>query len=455
MEFLTENDTMIIRNIHDPEWFVPDSFEAVSMSTGIMFIVGKPRNPDLIQAMINPDKLMVQAVHFRKIDWTVELALDWLKENQKNFETEKAARTYAAELKSIKGVEIFSAGVWNGDEYTTKDLDEMVRAFDETQNEIRPFLKLGHNNKQKLLEEDGLPAAGWIGKLYRKGEKLVADFIDIPNKIFEMIDNKSYRNVSSEIYLDVQIKDKNFKYMLGAVALLGAQTPGVMNLSDILARFGLKDYHSIKSYADNENDVKIINYNLDNETNKKEGIKMPKTEIELALELELKAAQEKNKQFETDLEAKDSQVKELEAAKADSDKKVFEAEQKTKQVEIEKQIDTLVNEKLISTSMRPYALALLQNEVNAETKKYDFKVEEKEVSLERFELLKEFATLSKTVADVNFDENSSEGTKENEQEEDAVAKFASDNEITYAEAYRQYNAGKLTITDAKPHVTNN
>lgn len=86
----------------------------------------------------------------------------------------------------IQGVEIFSVGNWNGDDYTHDDLYEMVRAFDDNKVGARPHLKLGHDDKQELIQRDGMPAAGWIEKLYVVGDKLVADFSDIPKKIFEL-----------------------------------------------------------------------------------------------------------------------------------------------------------------------------------------------------------------------------------------------------------------------------
>ena len=46
----------------------------------------------------------------------------------------------------IKDVEIFKVGKWNGDEYTNKDLDNMVKAFDQLKDRImsRKELKVCH-----------------------------------------------------------------------------------------------------------------------------------------------------------------------------------------------------------------------------------------------------------------------------------------------------------------------
>lgn len=454
MDFLKENELEIIRNIKDPDLFIEDSFEVIEYPVNIKMIVGVQKDQTLLEGVLNPEKKCVQSVKFLKPDWDMESALEWLKENQKYFSDLKTLKkkVFKADLKSINGVEIFSAGTWNGDKYTVNDLDEMVKAFDETNKSIRPFLKLGHSDKQKLLEDEGLPAAGWIGKIYRKGEKLLADFIDIPNKIYELIENKAYRKVSSEVYIGVNIKDKKYKYLIGAVALLGAQTPGVMNLSDILARYGFKDYDKIKTYTDEKNDIQFKIYSFD------EGDKnMSKTEKELQLELELKQLKEKlegtekeNKKFKSDIDKINKTIEDLKEEKLEAEKKAFEMEKKAFETETEKQVDELISSHLISKAMKPFALAILRNEEDQETKKYSIKLEKEEKSFDRFELLKEFATLAQKTSDVNFDNNSEDGEKVDSKEEVDVEKYALENDLSYGDAYRQLYSGKLKVE--KPHI---
>jgi len=459
MDFLSENENEVIRNIHSPDLFIPDSFEVVHMGVGITFIVGVPRDKTLIQQLLNPEKVLVQAVKFIKPDWDLANALEWLKLNQKDFKEYKTTtKEFAADLKEIKGVEIFSAGIWNGDEYTTDHIDEMVRAFDATSETARPYLKLGHNDDQELTKADGMPAAGWIGRIYREGEKLVADFIDIPNKIYELIENKSYRNVSSEIFFDVKTKGGSFDLMLKAVSLLGADTPAVSNLADILARFGLKDYAALKTFAENEKDVTIKTYSIENEINFKQGETiMSKTEKEIALELKLEAMtkankelETSNKQFETDLESRTTELETSNKAKTDAEAKVFATEKEKEAIALEAQVDTLINEKLISKAMKPFAIAILENKMDEKTKKFSIKSGDDSKELDRYELLKEFATLGKTVADVNFEENSTVEDDKKTNEVDEIAKYAIDNKVDYATAYRQFNAGKLAVD--KPNV---
>ena len=156
------------------------------------------------------------------------------------------------ECRSIAGVEVFSAGTWNGDTYSVGDLDLMVAAFEVTSKTLRPPLKLGHTDKQTLAQKDGMPAVGWVGRLYRQGGKLIADFIDIPGKIFDLLEKGAYKKVSSEIYWNISLDGMKYSRFLGAVALLGADMPAVTNLRDIISFYGLRlrevKYYSLRNY---------------------------------------------------------------------------------------------------------------------------------------------------------------------------------------------------------------
>jgi hypothetical protein len=440
MPFLEEDENSIIRNIHPSELFIIDSFEAVQVGPSVTFIVGKPQDPTLIQQLINPEKVMVQGVKFDKPDWTLESALDWLRDNQKDFKNYQSKKNYAADLKQIKNVEIFSAGVWNGDEFTTKDLDNMVAAFEETKDTVRPFLKLGHSTEQKLLQAEGLPAAGWVGRVFRKGDKLMADFIDLPSKIFELIENKSFRSVSAEIFFGIDIKEKHFDKLLGAVALLGAETPGVMNLSDILGRFNLRNYESIKSYTKDDDTFNIKQYEFNN-NDFPEVANMPKTEREIELEQKLKIAEDGQKKAEADVatakkefttndEALKAEVEKREAA----EKKVFAAEAATKKAELDTKVEAMVSEKLITKSMKPFVLSLLGDE--PKTKKYSFKDGDKTTELDKEGVFKAIAKLYSKTSDVNFVEGSEEGDNESKQPSpDELDAYVAEHKCSYTVAY--------------------
>ena len=165
------------------------------------------------------------------------------------------------ETLTVFGVEIFSAGKWNGDTYTEEDLDAMVAAHNDLKSRLSPPVKLGHNDEQKLLAKDGFPAAGWIVNLYRQGKKLIADLTGIPKKIADLMRVGAYRKRSAEIFWDYEDPTTGKKYsrVLCGLALLGEELPAVSTLDDILALYGIApDAKSanVKSYV-GDLDIKI------------------------------------------------------------------------------------------------------------------------------------------------------------------------------------------------------
>lgn len=134
-------------------------------------------------------------------------------------------RDTKATAKDIKGVEIFKAGKWNGDDYSVKDLDAMIEAFKDVG--YQPPIKLGHDGT------DGDRAWGWVSNIYRKGDTLYADFADVPSSLYDIIADHGYDHVSAEIYWDLERGDKKFSRALKAVALLGAATPAVADLAPL------------------------------------------------------------------------------------------------------------------------------------------------------------------------------------------------------------------------------
>lgn len=92
-------------------------------------------------------------------------------------------------------------------------------------------IKLGHNEDQPLT--DGQPALGWVSRVYREGDKLLADFTDMPTAVYEMVKTGLYRFVSVELLKNVQAGTREIPWVLDAVALLGADQPAVGTLNDL------------------------------------------------------------------------------------------------------------------------------------------------------------------------------------------------------------------------------
>ena len=180
-----------------------------------------------------------------------EVCDDSCKEDAKNHAIEQSY--------NLSGVEIFSTGVWNGDRYTKKDLNAMVSNFEKTGFE--PPIKLGHNEEQPEMK-DGEPALGYIDRIYTAGTKLLADFKEIPQVLYDAMKRGNYKRVSSEIYWNYKNNGSVLDRVLKAVAILGTEIPAVTNLEAIEGLYSkesgegqVKQYYSEKESELMENDI--------------------------------------------------------------------------------------------------------------------------------------------------------------------------------------------------------
>lgn len=135
---------------------------------------------------------------------------------------------------AIRGAKIFSSGTWNEQEFTNQDLDGIVQAFNDAGKAGRIPLKFGHSDAPDGQPfREGMPALGWVAKLWRKGADLMADFTDIPTVVFDAVKAGLYRFTSIELLKNAEYAGKRFPYLLDAVALLGAEPPAVDGVSDL------------------------------------------------------------------------------------------------------------------------------------------------------------------------------------------------------------------------------
>lgn len=146
------------------------------------------------------------------------------------------------EYEEISGREIFKAGTYYGRKYSEADLDTIVKNTNDliAAGKHRAPSKLGHDDAQTFAKINGLPAVGWVSRVFRKGASLFADFVDVPAIVAKAIKAKLYNSVSSEIYLDEHAK-REFGVkgpVLRAVAWLGADVPKVKGMTPLAAMLG-------------------------------------------------------------------------------------------------------------------------------------------------------------------------------------------------------------------------
>ena len=141
----------------------------------------------------------------------------------------------------LSGVEIFAIGVHHASsggrvEITEQDLDDMVASFKDLNDfgGFKPVLKLGHTETQKFFGNiSGAPNLGFVENVRRIGNTIVADFVNVPQLLFDLIKDGRYNQVSIEMMRTVDVVGKKFKNVLTAVALLGAEMPAVKGLNEL------------------------------------------------------------------------------------------------------------------------------------------------------------------------------------------------------------------------------
>lgn len=167
----------------------------------------------------------------------------------------------AEKLEELKGVEILRAGVIRGREYKATDLQEIAENTNRLIKEElhNPPGKLGHDDSQAFARASGLPATGWVERLRVIGDKLVADFADVPKLVMRAMREKLFRKISSEIYFDFPHPKTGdiMGKVLRAVAFLGADIPEVKGLGDYLGEGGGKIYAFAEGEYENLGDINV------------------------------------------------------------------------------------------------------------------------------------------------------------------------------------------------------
>lgn len=167
------------------------------------------------------------------------------------------------ELESLKGRVVFTVGTHKGKTYTKQDLAEMVRAFDPTLNQIRPRVKVGHDDAQSYArlryarlgtasDETSLghPALGWIdnprlndeyvdrnGKRHEAGTELLVDFVNLDPDLARDLRMLRYLDRSSEVIRNYQDKERPgvvWPCVLQNVAFLGDELPAVRDMAPLV-----------------------------------------------------------------------------------------------------------------------------------------------------------------------------------------------------------------------------
>lgn len=156
---------------------------------------------------------------------------------------EQGQEKMKVETTDMTGQEICYAGVF-GDkksedprkrkEITEKMIDQMIENFNA--GIVSPYLNLDHDDEftEKVKDALKISRLGTVSKLYKIGNKLVADFKNVPKKVAELIKDGTIGQRSLEMYRTIKRADKTWNNVLSAVSFFGKDLPAVPGLQEAL-----------------------------------------------------------------------------------------------------------------------------------------------------------------------------------------------------------------------------
>jgi len=373
----------------------------------------------------------------KKAGWKKDKEGNWVKtEEQGNLTTMELALLEAySQTYELKDVEVFGTGEWNKHKITDEDLDNIVNGTNEIIDKLKPKVKLGHDDKQELLQKSGYPAGGWITKLKKVGNKILVDIKEVPKVLYDLIKNGAYKRISSEILYDYTEPSTKKKYekVLSAIAFLGADLPAITNLKDIAALYDADENANLIIYEKQEKiKRKEVIYIMAN------GIKI--TEVEgkkfVAVEDYEKVTKEAEGQkgYKEKFEAEEKKSKE-------SEEKLNKISKEKREAEIKTFIDTHCSEKDMRFLPKQKEVLMTLIGSTSDEKKIKFMIDSKEIELSQRELLEKFIELQPNFSDKIFAELSKGGEKEEEgkdkltPEEKKVQKYMDEHkDVSYRDA---------------------
>lgn len=133
-------------------------------------------------------------------------------------------------------IEIFKTGSHHDSGGRERVFD--AKLLDKISEQYNLMVELDRNTESPIVKGHpnyDSPAVGWIGKLYRRGEKLLGKAKFVSNDIIDEIKSGMFKNVSVSLGPDLELRH---------VALLGAANPAVKGL----------DVFKFAEFSDNTDD---------------------------------------------------------------------------------------------------------------------------------------------------------------------------------------------------------
>jgi len=357
---------------------------------------------------------------------------------------------------NVFGLPLMRPGKWKGFEFTSDVLDGIVDAFTTLGSKYRLRLKIGHGTQPKDAAE--YPSLGDGAKVYRdSGGTLLGDFVKVPKVIGRLIAKGAFREVSPELYSDLNYNGTMYPWVLFAASLLGESPKAIRDLPNLDTIEGVdalyaSDAHSevdlesagavafafsdpviVETRSDdkNEKDKNMSEKLVETLEKQIEGFKAEKAELETKITA-LSGAEKERTEAIAKLEAEKAELSERVEAieKAESERKVKAFEDKKAELKgsLAEKLEKVEREKLE---------ALIETATEATFETVKAAVE----SVAKSSVLTEQSNEGATVEGRTYPEKftDKDGTFEVTARDEAskIEKYAHENKLTVVEATNQ------------------
>lgn len=222
--------------------------------------------------------------------------------------------------------EVFRPGTWNGKHYGPEVLDQLIEAYEANKEQLKVPLRVGSH--------DGVaPAGGWVTRLKKEGDRLMAEFSDYPKVVGEAINKRLFKQVSIGMWRNHKDEGgKVWPWVLNHIAILGGQVPAVRGLADLPALFDGEGEHetiTLENEEYDDMDVKLMEGQLTQANATIEALQGKTVELTAQvaeLTKKLEAAEKIAADGKAELAAAGEKLKKAEASAAEFEAKAAKAE---------------------------------------------------------------------------------------------------------------------------------
>lgn len=282
------------------------------------------------------------------------------------------------ETVDLHDVEIFSTGKWQGkgsaeggDVITEAVLDKWIDTFNKVGSKVKPRLRAGHDSK-KSHDMTGLASLGWLTGLKRAGDKLLADFKAVPQKIKALMDKKAIGRFSPGLWSKMEINGESFEDVIDHVAILGADLPANMDLDGFITEMYEQDTE-MEGTEQRIYEHKII----------EKEVKVMSDEKIKTFEAEYKEATLKITEYEKQISEKDEQIKQYESENTDLKSQIEQAEHS----KLATEVDAYLDDRLKGGHISPAQVAEFKA-VAMDSAEKTYQKDDKEIKVNGLELVK-------------------------------------------------------------------